>query len=118
MIVARRLVDKRIGLGVAQVLGPDDHVGLRVPIPLVDGFALQLPAVIEEIEDDDVRGDPVAVGLRDGSLAGVYSKGIELAEQTYQQSADALNGKSPAPSEAVRQDPITGTTDVSNDGNK
>lgn len=54
----------------------------------------------------------------DGTLAGVYSKGLELAEQTYQQSADALNGKPNSGVEPSKQDPITGTTDVSNDGNK
>lgn len=54
----------------------------------------------------------------DGSLAGVYQKSFELAEQTYQQSADAWNGK-PAPLEtAPRQDPITGTIPVENEGSK
>ena len=30
----------------------------------------------------------------DGSLSGVYKQGVQLAESTYQQSADALNGRS------------------------
>lgn len=29
----------------------------------------------------------------DGSLSGVYKQGVQLAESTYQQNADALNGK-------------------------
>ena len=51
----------------------------------------------------------------DGTLAGVFTTGVDLAEQTYQQSADAWNGKPQLAEPAVRQDPITGTTDVSND---
>lgn len=54
----------------------------------------------------------------DGSLSGVYQKSVELAEATYQQSADAWNGKSSSSTEATRRDPITGTTDVGNEDNK
>jgi anti-sigma factor RsiW len=54
----------------------------------------------------------------DGSLTGVYQKGVELAAATYEQSAEALNGKPQSANEAVRQDPITGTTDVSDEDNK
>jgi hypothetical protein len=55
----------------------------------------------------------------DGSLTGVYQKGIELAEQTYQQSASALNGSGTDAQSGVRQDPVTGTTDVNReDSNK
>lgn len=54
----------------------------------------------------------------DGTLAGVYTKSWELAEATYQQSSDALNGKPTSAVDEPRKDPITGTTDVSNDGNK
>ncbi|MFM9903505.1 MAG: anti-sigma factor family protein [Pyrinomonadaceae bacterium] len=53
----------------------------------------------------------------DGSLGSVYQKSFELAEATYQQSADALNGKPAALDQAPKQDPIAGTTDVSNEGN-
>ena len=55
---------------------------------------------------------------RDGTLAGVYTTGVELAEQTYQQSSDAWNGKPISAGEATKQDPITGTTDVSHEENK
>jgi len=55
----------------------------------------------------------------DGSLTGVYQKSIELAEQTYQQSANAWNGSATDARSGVRQDPITGTTDVKGeDSNK
>jgi hypothetical protein len=47
----------------------------------------------------------------DGTLTGVYSRSVELAEQTYQQSANALNGK-PVDTDAPKQDPVTGTTYV------
>ena len=54
----------------------------------------------------------------DGSLAGVYQKSVELAEQTYQQSADALNGKPVQINQTPNQEPISGTTTVANEGNK
>ncbi|MFN0278589.1 MAG: anti-sigma factor family protein [Pyrinomonadaceae bacterium] len=54
----------------------------------------------------------------DGTLAGVFTTGVDLAEQTYQQSSEAWNGKPNQLEPAVKQDPITGTTDVSNGGNK
>jgi anti-sigma factor RsiW len=52
----------------------------------------------------------------DGTLTGVYSRSVELAEQTYQQSANALNGK-PADLNQTKQEPVTGTTYVDNEGN-
>lgn len=54
----------------------------------------------------------------DGTLTGVYQKSVELAEATYQQSADAWNGKPASANQGMRQDPVTGTTDVSNEDNK
>ncbi len=43
----------------------------------------------------------------DGSLSDVYAKSYKLAEQTYQQGADALNGK---PQEMPQtQEPVNGT---------
>lgn len=47
----------------------------------------------------------------DGSLAGFYKQSYELAEATYQQSADALNG-TPASTEQTNQEPVSGTTYV------
>lgn len=53
----------------------------------------------------------------DGSLTGVYQKSFELAEQTYQQGADAWNGKPAGLDQAPKQDPVTGTT-PDNEDNK
>ena len=44
----------------------------------------------------------------DGSLTGVYKKSVELAEQTYKQSADAWSGNTQQP-ESGSQEPVTGT---------
>jgi anti-sigma factor RsiW len=52
----------------------------------------------------------------DGTLTGVYARSVELAEQTYQQSADALNGK-PA-NDQSRKDPVTGVTYIDNEEKK
>ena len=43
----------------------------------------------------------------DGSLSDVYAKSFQLAEQTYEQSAAAWNGKEP--DSLVSREPITGT---------
>lgn len=51
----------------------------------------------------------------DGSFTGVYQKSVELAESTYQQSAEAWKGGPAQP--AAKQDPVTGTTFV-NSGDK
>lgn len=48
----------------------------------------------------------------DGSLAGVYQRSFELAEQTYKQGADAWNGKPTDLTPAPNQEPIMGTTPV------
>ncbi len=53
----------------------------------------------------------------DGSLAGVYQTSYELAEATYQQGADALNGK-PVAIDNANQEPVTGTTFVDNEEKK
>jgi anti-sigma factor RsiW len=52
----------------------------------------------------------------DGSLSGVYQKSVELAAATYEQSAEAWTGKPQSSNEDLHQDPITGTTDVGNEG--
>lgn len=46
----------------------------------------------------------------DGSLAGVYAKSVELAEQTYKQGADAFGAGSTDSRQS--QEPINGTTYV------
>jgi len=52
----------------------------------------------------------------DGSFTGVYQKSVELAESTYQQSAEAFKGGD-QPQSAIKQDPVTGTTFVNNGDN-
>jgi len=42
----------------------------------------------------------------DGTLSSVYQQGFELAESTYQQSADAWNGKSTDAIQQPNQEPI------------
>jgi anti-sigma factor RsiW len=54
----------------------------------------------------------------DGTITGVYSRSLELAEQTYQQSADALNGKPAGANESTKQDPLNGATYVDDGGTK
>jgi len=46
----------------------------------------------------------------DGSLTDVYAKSFQLAEQTYEQSAAAWNGKQPETLQ--NQEPVTGATYV------
>ena len=46
----------------------------------------------------------------DGTLTGVYAKSYELAEQTYRQGADALNGR-PVELDAP-DEPVSGTTTI------
>ena len=54
----------------------------------------------------------------DGSFTNVYQKSVELAEETYKQSAEAWNGGPKAADQGVRQDPVTGTTYVDNEEKK
>ena len=48
----------------------------------------------------------------DGSLSDVYAKSYQLAELTYQQGADAFNGKVPDAPATQSQEPVNGTTYV------
>jgi hypothetical protein len=54
----------------------------------------------------------------DGSFTNVYQKSVELAEETYKQSAEAWNGGPKAADQSVKQDPVTGTTFVDNEEKK
>jgi anti-sigma factor RsiW len=54
----------------------------------------------------------------DGSLTDVYAKSYQLAEQTYEQSANAWNGKPAVENQNTKQDPVTGTTYVDREGKK
>lgn len=52
----------------------------------------------------------------DGSITNVYAKSVELAEETYKQSAAAWNGKEADP--VTKAEPVTGTTFVEHGENK
>jgi len=54
----------------------------------------------------------------DGTLAGIYTQSVELAEQTYQQSTEAWSGKPNPEVETIKQDPISGTIDASHEDKK
>ncbi len=54
----------------------------------------------------------------DGSLTGVYQESVSLARQTYQQGADAWNGKPVSVDHTPIRDPITGTTFVDSEDKK
>ncbi len=54
----------------------------------------------------------------DGSLTDVYQKSYQLAEQTYEQSANAWNGKPVDENQNTKQDPVTGTTYVDSEGKR
>jgi anti-sigma factor RsiW len=51
----------------------------------------------------------------DGSIAGAYAQGVQLAEQTYRQGAEVLNEARGNKPQTKTQDPVTGTTEVKND---
>ena len=53
----------------------------------------------------------------DGTLSGIYTSGYELAEQTYQQGADAWSGK-PSAEQPATQQPVSGTIYVDSEGRK
>ncbi len=53
----------------------------------------------------------------DGTLAGVFQRSVELAGQTYQQSADAFGGKPSAVDQSTSQEPVNGTY-VNEEGKK
>jgi hypothetical protein len=74
---------------------------LRFPIPLPQFAPVAMMLLIAVF----VFSQTVSA---DGSLTGVYQKSVELAEQTYKQGAEALNGGTAAPA-ASEQEPVSGT---------
>lgn len=50
----------------------------------------------------------------DGTLTDVYHQGVQLAESTYMQGSRAFSGSES--SDAIRKDPVSGTTFVDNGG--
>ncbi len=53
----------------------------------------------------------------DGSFTSVYQKSVELAEETYKQSAEAWNGGGTSPANP-KAEPVSGTTFVDNEEKK
>ena len=82
--------------------------GLSFPIP-VRQFA---PVVMMLIFAAFIFSQTVSA---DGSFSSVYQKSYELAEQTYQQSADVVLGNSDAPK--TNQTPVQGQY-INNEGSK
>jgi len=81
--------------------------GIRLPIPIPQIASVATMMLFAFL----VFSQTVSA---DGTLAGVYVQSVQLAEQTFQQSADALNGK-PVTVNQPNQEPITGTTTVNNE---
>jgi hypothetical protein len=66
-------------------------------------FPISIPQ-LHRRDDVDVRVSRLQPdGSADGSLTDVYAKSFQLAEQTYEQSAAAWNGK-PAPDSSQTQE--------------
>jgi len=80
-----------------------------IPVPQLASVAIMLMVALMLV------GQTVSA---DGSFSNVYQKSVELAESTYQQSADAWKGGKPAEQPATKEEPITGTTFVDNGDKK
>lgn len=79
--------------------------GLRFPIPIPHLAPVAMFLLVAFL----VFGQTVSAN---GSFSDVYQKGYELAQQTYEQSADAWNGNPLEVNQAPKQDPVSGTTYV------
>lgn len=78
--------------------------GIRLPLPQLAPVAMMLLLAFMMFSQSSSSAD--------GSVTNVYQKSLELAELTYQQSADAWNGRQPTVDQTPKQDPVTGTTFV------
>ena len=84
--------------------------GLRFPLPIPQLAPVAMLLLVAFM----IFSQTVSAG---GSYTTVYQKGFELAEQTYQQSADAWNGDRRDVNQSPRQEP-TGGTYISNEDKK
>ena len=82
--------------------------GLRFPIPVPQFASIAMMLIFAFL----IFSQTVSA---DGSLADVYQKSYQLAEQTYQQSAEVLEGSR---NEGEKKDPVTGTTFTNNNEEK
>lgn len=80
--------------------------GLRFPIPIPQLAPVAMMLIFAFL----IFSQTVSA---DGSLADVYQKSYQLAEQTYQQSAETLEGSSG--NQDQKKDPVTGTTDANHE---
>jgi hypothetical protein len=79
--------------------------GLRFPIPIPQLAPVAMMLIFAFL----IFSQTVSA---DGSLADVYQKSYQLAEQTYQQSAEVLEGSK---NESEKTDPVTGTRFTNNE---
>ncbi|MEP6945577.1 MAG: zf-HC2 domain-containing protein [Acidobacteriota bacterium] len=84
--------------------------GLSFPIPVPQLASVAMMLIVAFM----LFGQSVSA---DGSFTNVYQKSVELAELTYEQSADAWKGDK-VNQPVQKQDPITGTTYVDSNGEK
>jgi anti-sigma factor RsiW len=83
--------------------------GLRFPLPIPQLAPVAMMLMLAFL----VFSQTVSA---DGSLSGIYTRSVELAEQTYKQSSDVWGGAPAA--EPNGQTPVDGTTDVNQGDNK
>lgn len=83
--------------------------GLRFPIPIPQLAPVAMMLIFAFL----IFSQSVSA---DGSLSDVYQKSYQLAEQTYQQSAEVLEGSKVE--KEVKKDPVTGTIPVNNEENR
>lgn len=85
--------------------------GLSFPIPVPQLASVAMMLIVAFM----VFSQTVSA---DGSFTSVYQKSVELAEETYKQSADAWNGGVKPLDQTPAQDPVAGTTYVDNEEKK
>ena len=83
--------------------------GLRFPLPIPQLAPVAMMFILAFL----VFSQTVSA---DGSLSGIYTSSVELAEQTYKQSSDVWSGSPDA--EPNKQIPVDGTTYVDQGDNK
>jgi anti-sigma factor RsiW len=84
--------------------------GLRFPIPVPQLAPVAMIFLLAFL----VFSQTVSA---DGSLKGIYTKSVELAEQTYKQSSDVWGGNSENSGQNI-QDPVGSTTYIDNEEKK
>jgi len=78
--------------------------GLRFPLPLPQLAPVAMMLILAFLVFSQ------GAWTSDGPGKNVYQKSLELAESTYQQSAEAWNGKPADDRESLKSEPTSGTT--------